>query len=191
MSSATHGSPDVDVGYGASAPASASSPLSAPLSAIVVNWNSGGRLVACVDALLAQRQEAGLDEVVVVDNASSDDSLSRLEPLADSVSVLQTGANLGYGRAATAGLEATSTPLVVVLNPDVSVEPGALRALADSLAEDPTCGLIGPRRARSSQRVVPHPLYGEKSAGDSCCIWYCRFLNSAADAPPNSSPQAG
>ena len=78
-----------------------------------------------MDGFLASLRAENVDEVIVVDNAST----RRLEPTGStpirSVRCRATGANLGYGAGANRGLAATDAELVLVSNPDVSVHPGA------------------------------------------------------------------
>jgi N-acetylglucosaminyl-diphospho-decaprenol L-rhamnosyltransferase len=83
-------------------------------------------------------------EIVVVDNDSHDGSSDGIEsePL---VRVLRTGANLGYGTAANRGLATTGAEFVLVSNPDVTVHPGAVAALREAFAADPTLAIAGPR----------------------------------------------
>lgn len=112
------------------------------VSAVVVNWNAGVHLVACVRSLLAQ---TGVDvDVIVVDNASSDGSLDLLAEFGDRVCVVQTGENLGFGRGVNRGVAASDTPFVVAMNPDVVLEPGAVDRLVSFLDTQERVGVVGP-----------------------------------------------
>jgi N-acetylglucosaminyl-diphospho-decaprenol L-rhamnosyltransferase len=110
------------------------------LAAVVVNHDAGDALAAFLTSLRAEN----VSDVIVVDNASTDGSSDRLgsDP---SVRVLKTGVNLGYGAGANRGLAVTDAELVLVSNPDISVHPGALDALAAAFAADPTLAIAGPR----------------------------------------------
>jgi N-acetylglucosaminyl-diphospho-decaprenol L-rhamnosyltransferase len=111
-------------------------------AAIVVNHDAGALLVACVDALTASPDPP--EELVVVDNASTDGSPDSVDGRHPSVQVIRTGANLGYARAANLGIAATRTPIVAVLNCDtVLLSPGAGPVLARF--DDPTVAAVGPR----------------------------------------------
>src|SRR5205085_2498181 len=52
---------------------------------------------------------------------------------------------LGFGTAANRGVAACRHPYVLVLNPDVLVEPGTVKALVAALERDPTLAVVGPR----------------------------------------------
>lgn len=109
--------------------------------AVIVNHDAGEALLACVASLRAE----GVDEVVVVDNASTDGSAERLQSEDGAVRMVRAGRNLGYGAGANRGLALLHGELVLVCNPDVVVHPGALALLADALRADSVVAVVGPR----------------------------------------------
>lgn len=121
-----------------------------PVAAVVVNYNAGDALSGCVGSLL----DEGIEEIVVVDNASTDGSLSRLSP-ESGVRVITSERNLGYGAAANLGLRATSAPFVLVCNPDLVVRKGAVATLSDKLSEDSSLGVAGPLIRDAEGDVYP------------------------------------
>jgi N-acetylglucosaminyl-diphospho-decaprenol L-rhamnosyltransferase len=123
-----------------------------PWAAVVVNYNAGRTLVACVASVLAQETAP---ELVVIDNASSDDSLAELRQAHPAVRVVQAGANLGYARAANLGIAATGAPVVAVLNPDTLLAPGAGSALVARFAADPELAAAGPQLHNPDGSVYP------------------------------------
>jgi len=110
------------------------------VSAVVVNYNTRDHLLRCVASLRAD----GVEEIVVVDNDSVDGSGAALAAVDDAVFV-PTGANLGFGSAANVGAAATAGPLLLVMNPDAVVEPGAVPAMVDALNGDDGLAVVGPR----------------------------------------------
>ena len=125
--------------------------MSERVTAVVVNWNAGTHLTRCVEGLLAQ-QDVAL-HVVVVDNASSDGSLELLAQYGNAVRVVQTGANLGFGRGANRGVMASEGDYVLVLNPDVALASDAVRLMVDFLDTHPQVGIVGPRLKDSNGHV--------------------------------------
>jgi GT2 family glycosyltransferase len=111
-------------------------PAPPEISVVLVTHNDRERLL---DALLSVRGA----ECVVVDNASTDGTAAAVRRAFPEVTVLEAP-NDGYGAAANRGVAATSAPCVLILNSDVVVRPGALRALADYLETHPRAGLAGP-----------------------------------------------
>jgi N-acetylglucosaminyl-diphospho-decaprenol L-rhamnosyltransferase len=111
------------------------------VSAVVVSYNSAAYLPDCLRSLRSE----GVSSVVVVDNASSDGSVAVVQADDPAATVLETGANLGFGTAANQGVAATAGEYVLILNPDTVVEPGTVKALADALDRDPDLAVVGPR----------------------------------------------
>jgi N-acetylglucosaminyl-diphospho-decaprenol L-rhamnosyltransferase len=110
-------------------------------TAVVVNYNARDHLVECLRSLRAD----GVEEIVVVDNASTDGSRAAVARLDPEVEVVPTGGNLGFGAAANRGLAVARAEYVAVLNPDVVVESGTMKALAAALDADPGLGAVAPR----------------------------------------------
>lgn len=107
---------------------------------VVINYESGTDLARCVTDL----GETGLRELVVVDNGSTDGSVAAAKSAVPGLEVVVPGGNLGYGAAANRGVAATTSPYILVCNPDLEVPVQAVAALAAALDADPGCALAGP-----------------------------------------------
>ena len=113
--------------------------MSRTISTIIVNYNAGSLLRKCVDALLA----CPLDiEIIVVDNASSDASLDGLQDLSQ-VCVIRNPANVGFAAACNIGVQASSAPFLLFLNPDCFFQPDAIAPLLASLQSGDRVGMVG------------------------------------------------
>lgn len=138
--------------------------MNAAVRCVVVNYNAGNLLRACVTDLLAQ--DAAV-EVVVVDNASDDDSLARLEaglPGGAAVRILRNPRNLGFASACNRGAGEARTEYLAFVNPDCRLPAGTLARLRDALAARPDTALagawvVGPDGAeqRGTRRRLPNP----------------------------------
>jgi N-acetylglucosaminyl-diphospho-decaprenol L-rhamnosyltransferase len=103
--------------------------------------------------------EAGRAEVWVVDNASSDGSAATARRAAPWAHVVESGTNLGFGRAINLVARRTDTPWLLAANADVALEPGALAALLEA-GRHPRVGCVAPRLLRedgSTEHSV-HPF---------------------------------
>jgi GT2 family glycosyltransferase len=124
--------------------------VSAELSIIIVNWNGGDLLRRTVESVVAAPPSLR-HEVVVVDNASSDDSLARLrssaaaDSLGGRLRVFENADNLGFGRANNQAFAQTSSPLVLLLNPDTEVTAGSVDRLVATVRSGERVGAAGPK----------------------------------------------
>ena len=114
------------------------------LAAILVNYNAGPDLRAALDSIAVDFAGAPW-EGVVVDNASSDGSGDAARGYGANVTVIRNAANVGFGRGVNQGLAATSAPLVLIINPDCRLTPGATRLMRVELDVHDRCALVGPR----------------------------------------------
>jgi GT2 family glycosyltransferase len=110
-------------------------------SVVIVNWNAGTALRDCVDSVVTSG--AGVIETIVVDNASTDDSLAPVRARHADVRVVETGANLGFAAGANRGAMAARGDALVFLNPDARVEPRAIDVLVEALEATPGAGIAG------------------------------------------------
>lgn len=114
-----------------------------PVSAVVCNYNGEGYLPECLKAL--QAQNGGLDEVLVVDNASTDGSLELLRTSFPEVSVLALKENKGPSVARNAGMRAARNRCVLAIDNDAVLLPDVLDKLRVALAASGTAVAAQPR----------------------------------------------
>jgi GT2 family glycosyltransferase len=113
---------------------------SARVSVIVVAYRSGDALTRCLETVLAAR---GVLEIIVVDNGGGGPELEAARGLAG-VRVIEPGENLGYGGGCNAGAVEARGDVLLFLNADTELDPGAPETLAAALA-DRTIGVAVPR----------------------------------------------
>ena len=109
------------------------------VSVTVVTFNSERYIRRCLRAVF-QQQEVDL-EVVVVDNASTDRTRAILREFGE-IRAIFLPVNAGFAEAQNRGIDATTAPWVLTLNPDVLLRPGFLRALLDTGESDPGAGAV-------------------------------------------------
>jgi len=111
-------------------------------AAVVVEYESGDLLAACVRSILAD-DSAGPVEVVVVDNGGSGRARAAVGGLSR-VRVLVAGQNLGYAGGANLGVAATDAPVVAVCNADLHIEHGTAAAMLARLDAEADLAAVGP-----------------------------------------------
>jgi len=99
-------------------------------SVIVVTYNSGTQIEACLRALAPQDCE-----IVVVDNASQDDTVARIRALEEQIplQLLTISRNIGFAGGVNQGARAAGGDVLLILNPDAIADPGAVNAIVDCL----------------------------------------------------------
>ena len=150
------------------------------VTAVVVNWNAGNYLRPCVQALMSISHPE-LD-ILVVDNDSTDDSLGTLEDLGDRIRLVRAGQNLGFGSGINRGVQSSSSPFVLVLNPDVILEDDSVKEMDQFLEAKPTVGAVGPKLLDASGK--PIASCGSVSNSRPRCGAMARL------APPSPRPAA-
>ncbi len=114
-----------------------------PLSPIIVNYRTPELVLQCVASILAMGV-AEAANIVVVDNLSPDDSVSRLRAgLPGGVRLVVAAHNAGYSAGVNAGAAFAQTPLLLVLNPDTRFEDRSHRRAVELLERDASVGLVG------------------------------------------------
>lgn len=114
------------------------------VSAVLVNYNAGGELRLALRSIADELAEYAW-EAVVVDNASFDDSVTIVAEFAPRARLIRNQQNLGFARAVNQGIAATSSGLVLVMNPDCRLTPGAFASLRRELEQSDSCAVVGPR----------------------------------------------
>jgi GT2 family glycosyltransferase len=119
------------------------SPAKTPsASVVVVNYNTAAYIPHCLDSLLA------LDypdlEIIVVDNASTDDSVHLIKHRFPQVELVELPENKGFAGGASVGLFIARGDILATVNPDVRLDPAWMRAVAGTLSR-PDVGIVGSR----------------------------------------------
>jgi GT2 family glycosyltransferase len=117
------------------------SSMSDTVSLIIVNYNSGHYLQACVASVLDQ-----VDRVIIVDNASTDDSMENVEavfPCDHKLKVVRNPKNCGFAVACNAGLVMSSGRYLFFLNPDCVLDQDSVNRLLQTLERYPDVGMVG------------------------------------------------
>ncbi len=133
------------------------------LSVIILNWNVRDLLDRCLTSIRSDHYSI---EIIVVDNASSDDSVAMVRTKYPQVVVIANTLNRGFTGGNNQGLEVAHGRYLMVLNPDTEMVGAALDRLVTFLDEHSDVGAVGPqllnpdRSIQSSRRRFPTVLTG-------------------------------
>ena len=114
------------------------------LSIVIVNFNAREHLVNCLQSLVRDRP-ATEHEVIVVDNGSSDGSADTVGVRFPWVKLVRLPSNVGFAAGNNAGIKASGGDLLLLLNNDTIVPPGAIDSLVHVLLSHPDAAIAGPR----------------------------------------------
>ena len=124
------------------------------VAVVVVSYNSGSLLPDLIDSLAAGFDQVGW-ELIVVDNASSDDSVEVARRLAPAATIVEMPDNRGYAGAINAGVAAAGLhTAILILNPDVRLQPGCVPALLPALRTAGT-GIAVPKLLDARGELIP------------------------------------
>ncbi len=129
------------------------------ISVIIVNYNGMRHLPRCLDALA--KQTFSDYEVIVVDNASQDDSVALIRRVCPSAHLIESPKNTGFGDANNRGLRVAKGEYIALLNNDAFPEPDWLRYLLDGMNHDPKIGICASKLVLDGTGLID-------SAGDGC-----------------------
>ena len=113
------------------------------VSVIIVNYNSGDYLLNCVRSVVESVYPN--KEIIVVDNASHDDSVANLRAVFSDLKVVRNDLNLGYAAAGNIGIASAKGEFLVIMNPDTVVDTAWLDRLIDATSRFPRGAFFQPK----------------------------------------------
>jgi len=129
------------------------------ISVVIVNYNAGEILLECIASV---RQQAG--QIIVVDNASTDNSIAALQNAYPAIRIICNERNLGFAAACNLGAKVAGGDHVLFLNPDCILETNTIQILLKAVHSADDVGMVGglltdPEGTEQSggRRAVPTP----------------------------------
>jgi len=138
------------------------------LSVIIVTWNTQDIVQECLGSLREQGQSSDT-EVIVVDNASSDQTPQLIQNHFPWVRFVQNDTNLGFAGGNNIGVRLSTGKYIALVNSDVVVPKDCLEKMIQYMEQHPDIGMLGPKM-----------LLKDGSIGQSCMgfpsiwKWFCR-----------------
>ena len=138
------------------------------LSVIIVSYNVKYHLEQCIRSV--KKASEGLDaDIWVVDNASSDDSVSYLESNFPEVNFISNTENVGFSKANNQAIRQSKGEYVLLLNPDTIVAEDTLKGCLDFLDTHPQVGATGVRMLNANGTFAPESRRGLPTPFTSFC----------------------
>jgi len=145
---------------------------------IIVTYNSRDTVGSALVSLMKSRHAGVMLECTVVDNHSSDGTVEFVRGEHPWCTLIESGSNLGFGRAANIGMARSTSPYILLLNPDASLPADGITRLVAFLDEHPRAGAAGP--------AILSPNGGRQMSGD--IVTPKNVLLGALGQPPEGRP---
>jgi hypothetical protein len=123
------------------------------ISIIIVTWNSGSEIIDCLDSVYAQNYAPC--EVIVIDNASEDNTVDLIKNYGRDLLLITNDRNLGFAPATNQGLARAAGDYILLLNPDTILRPEALQIMASFMDSNPAVGALGPQLLNADGTIQP------------------------------------
>ena len=153
---------------------------------VIVSHNCRHALWDCLRKLMAGSTGDDVPSIIVVDNASSDDSMEILTKEFPGVELIQNEVNLGLAAAANQGIRARISDFILLLAPDTLLNINELEKLYDAIRLRPDVGICAPRMLKSDRSLHPTCLTFPKLSAMICeelglsrlfprSMWFSRY----------------
>ncbi|WP_068111379.1 glycosyltransferase family 2 protein [Tropicimonas marinistellae] len=147
------------------------------LSAVVINYNGGERLVACIRSI--HDHGVGVEEIILVDNGSQDGSVELALSAYPTTKVVRLNDNPGPSAARNRGLEAAANPLVLLADSDTRLTPGAVAEM------------LGARAKTGAAVVCPRLIFAPGEDVVQCDGAAPHFIGTLILLNANTAPDTG
>jgi GT2 family glycosyltransferase len=124
------------------------------LSVIIVSWNTREMLRNCLSSLTMNGEETA-KEIIVVDNDSADESRDMVKNEFPEVKLINSGKNLGFGKANNLGVNIAEGKYVLFINPDTVVLGKAIEKMAEFMDEHEDIGALGCKMIYPDGEIQP------------------------------------
>lgn len=133
--------------------------MKADVAILIVTYNSGGEIAECLASVFAQRRSV-TQQVIVVDNGSTDGTVTLVRERFPEVTLVQPGRNLGFAAGVNLAARHADADYLLLLNPDTVVLDQAIDVVVDFARANPHYGLYGGRTLRPDGSLEPSSCWG-------------------------------
>lgn len=112
------------------------------VSVVIVNYNTKDLIIKCIESIYRETKDVDF-EIIVVDNASIDDSTQYIKKHFPQVLIVQNDENLGFGKANNHGVNFATGRYLFFLNPDTIILNNAINVLFEFISSNSNIGVCG------------------------------------------------
>ncbi|SPD73163.1 putative glycosyl transferase [uncultured Desulfobacterium sp.] len=140
------------------------------VSIVIVSYNTSSVIDECIESI--EKETRCSFEIIVVDNASTDDSCEQIAKRHHNVRLIENRQNVGFARANNQGFEVAQGRYFLMLNPDTVILDNAIDKLIHFMDENPSVGICGPRNVGPNREL-------QYSCDHFPSIWntFCSYTN--------------
>jgi N-acetylglucosaminyl-diphospho-decaprenol L-rhamnosyltransferase len=157
------------------------------LSVVIVTYRSASVIAQCLNAV-GQAAPDGSMELIIVDNASGDDTVAVARSAAPDAKIIEQDRNGGFAGGCAAGASVARGRWLLFLNPDTVIAADAVKALLGCAAGRPSAGIIGGRFVDENGNADLTSWWGKPSPWSATC--FALGLNSLLAGIPFFNPEA-
>ncbi len=133
------------------------------VSIIILTYNSGEYIERLIDSIYEFNKDQKF-EIIVADNASSDDTLQMVKKFGEKVRFFENGGNYGFAKGINLGAKHAKGEYLLLVNPDTEWSSGSINDLVSVFEKGEKIGIVG-------GKLVDKNKHAEKSAGKFLGFW--------------------
>lgn len=146
------------------------------VSVIILNWNTRNLLANCLDSLIIDLAKA--DEIIVVDNASTDGSVEMVKKNYPQVKLIVNKKNVGFSKGNNIGFEKAKKDYIFFLNSDTLIKRHTISKLVTFLSKEEKAGAVSPVLYNEDRTIQQDPCYLKQPSIIHCFLYYNKILRS-------------
>lgn len=121
------------------------------MSVVIVAYNSENFIDKCISSVIKNLQSGG--EIIVIDNSSTDGTVSELEKFGSKIKLIKSTENLGFAKACNKAAKEASGDYLFILNPDTQLDKPILDDLVSFYEDIPEVGIVAPKLIMADGKV--------------------------------------
>lgn len=123
------------------------------ISIVILTFNQRDITLRCLRSLVGFTDNSNGNEIILVDNGSSDGTIEAVERNYPDVKIIRLPENRGVAAGRNVGLSRSNGDFLMILDNDTIASPAAIKALAHFLQRHPEVGIVAPRLTFADGRI--------------------------------------